>query len=298
MRTAQSTRYGGPEVIDVNEVPAPQAGPDQALVAVVASTINPVDVKTRTAGTTQQVDRFPATLGWDIAGIVLDVPPDTGWQRGDHVIALNPPSAGRGSWAEIVGIPTALLVAAPRSVDLATAAALPLGGLTAQQALSRLAPEAGERVLVTGAVGGVGGIAVQLLTADGIEVSGLVSRPEHVDTARALGATIASADPSELEEFAAVFDTAGVFDKRLLHDGGRFVTVSDEEIPTGVTQKASVADHNYVRNDPTGLRALVELVDTGRLTLRTAERHPLSRIRHAHERFESGGLDGKVVITT
>lgn len=298
MRTAQSTRYGGPEVIDVNEVPAPQAGPDQALVAVVASTINPVDVKTRTPGTIQQVDRFPATLGWDIAGIVLDAPADSGWQPGDHVIALNPPSAGRGSWAEIVGIPTALLVAAPRSVDLATTATLPLGGLTAQQALRRLAPRVGERVLVTGAVGGVGGIAVQLLTADGIEVSGLVSRTEHVGTARALGATNASADPGELGEFDAAFDTAGVFDARLLRDGGRLVTVSDEEIPAGVTEKASDADHNYVRHDPAGLRALVELVDTGRLTLRAAERHPLTRIRHAHERFENGRLDGKVVITT
>ncbi|MGW0432835.1 NADP-dependent oxidoreductase [Micromonospora sp. NPDC003197] len=297
MRTAQITGYGGPEVLEVNEIPAPQAGPDQALVAVVASTINPVDVKTRTPGTVQQVDRFPATLGWDIAGIVLDAPAGTDWRPGDHVIALNPPSAGRGSWAEIVAIPASLLVAAPQSVDLATSATLPLAGLTAQQALHRLSPRVGERILVIGAAGGVGGIAVQLLAADGIEVSGLVSRPEHVDVTRALGATNVSADPGTLGEFDAIFDTAGVFDARLLHTGGRLVTVSDEEIPTALTEKASGAEHNYVRHDPAGLRALVELVDTGALTLRVAEQHPLTRIRRAHERFEKSGLTGKIVIT-
>lgn len=298
MRTAQITSYGGPEVIDVNEVPAPQAGADQALVAVVASTINPVDVKTRTPGTAQQVDRFPATLGWDVAGVVLDAPTGSGWQPGDHVIALNPPAAGRGSWAEIVAIPASRLVAAPLSVDLATAATLPLAGLTAQQALRRLAPRAGERVLVIGAAGGVGGTAVQLLTGDDIEVSGLVSRREHVGTVRALGATTVSTNPGALGEFDAIFDTAGIYDAGLLRSGGRLVTVSDEEIPAGIAEKASGAEHNYVGHDPAGLQALVELVDTGRLTLRVAEHYPLTRVREAHERFGKGGLDGKIAITT
>ncbi|MFI0795022.1 zinc-binding dehydrogenase [Micromonospora rubida] len=106
-------------------------------------------------------------------------------------------------------------------------------------------PRVGERVLVTGAAGSVGGIAVQLLTTDGIEVSGLVSRPGHVDVAWALG-----------------------------------------------------AEHNYVHHEPAGLRALVELVDTGRLALRAAERYSLTQLRRAHERFENGGLNGKVIITT
>lgn len=298
MRTALIHRYGGTEVLQVEDIPEPQPGTGEAIVAVIASTINPVDVKTRTPGTVQQVPGFPAVLGWDIAGIVLHAPAESPWQPGDHVIAMNPPLAGSGSWSENISIPATLLVAAPRTVDLATAATLPLAGLTAQQALRRLEVQPRERVLVTGAAGAVGGFAVQLLAANGHDVAGLVSRPEHIETARALGAAHAAAEQVTFGQFDAIFDTAGVYHPGLLAAGGRFVTISDDEIPEAITAKASNASHNYVRHDPDGLRVLVTSVDSGQLKLRVAERYPLARIRDAHNRFEAGSIDGKIVITT
>jgi NADPH:quinone reductase-like Zn-dependent oxidoreductase len=77
MRTALIHRYGGPEVLQVEDMPEPQPNAGEAIVAVIASTINPVDVKTRTPGTVQQVPGFPAVLGWDIAGIVLHAPAES-----------------------------------------------------------------------------------------------------------------------------------------------------------------------------------------------------------------------------
>lgn len=90
MKTAAITTYGDSDVFTTLDAPAPKPGPGETLVAVVASTINPVDVKTRTPGTQQQVGRFPAVLGWDVAGIVVTAPDDSEWVPGDRVIAMYP----------------------------------------------------------------------------------------------------------------------------------------------------------------------------------------------------------------
>ena len=298
MRAVRIHRSGGPEVLQVESIPVPEPGPDEVLVAVVASTINPVDVKTRTPGTPQQVSDFPTIQGWDVAGIVLEAPSGSGWGAGDRVIAMNPPSAGSGSWADIVAVPAERVVAAPRTLDLVSAATLPLAGLTALQALGRLDPQAGDRVLVTGAAGAVGGFAVQILAGHGHHVTGLGSRPGHLRTINDLGAAHAATEPASLGEFDAVVDTAGVYDPRLLAENGRLVTVSDDEIPAAVSERASLAVHNYVKHDAPGLRVIADLADAGMLTPRIADRYPLPQVRAAHERFEAGGLDGKVVILT
>lgn len=301
MKAAQITAYGGLDVLTIREVPRPQPGPGEALVAVVATTINPVDMKTRQPGTPQQVPVLPATLGWDVAGIVLTAPPDTDWRPGDRVVTMWPPTMpGGGSWAEQVALPANLLAAAPGTTDLPAAATLPLAGLTAQQALARLGPRRGETLLVTGAAGAVGGFAVQLAASDGLQVTGLVHRPGQVQAARDLGAAVATANPDELDPSDLICDTAGVLDPRLLATGGRFVTVAvpDEDIPTAIQAKATLAVTNYVHHDPTGLATLVRLVDNHQLTLRVARRYPLTRISLAHQHAENGGLNGKTVLTT
>lgn len=277
----------------------PSPGPDEALVAVVASTINPVDVKTRAPGTPQQVGSLPAVLGWDVAGIVITAPADSGWSPGDRVVAMHPPTPdGSGSWQQYAAILTARLAPAPGSVDLATAATLPLAALTADQALKRLDLRADERLLVTGAAGSVGGMAVQLAAAAGAEVVGLVSRSEYESAVLDLGAASAHSIPIAADEFDAIFDTAGVFDyPTLLREGGRLVTVSDDTIPQAIEQRATSAEHHYVQHDPRRLRELSTLVDAGRITLRVAELYPLALIEQAHRRVEAGGLLGKAVIT-
>lgn len=298
MTTAVVTDYGTPDVLEIREVPVPRPRPGEALVAVVASTINPVDVKTRMPGMVQTIPRFPATLGWDLAGIVVDAPTDSPVSVGDRVIAMHPPEAdGTGCWSQYVTVPVERLVTAPTSVDLVTAATLPLAGLTAAQALGRLAPQPGERLLVTGASGSVGGMAVQLAAVQGLDVSGLVRRGSQAGTVRALGAREVFTGVDAAGAFDAVLDTAGVLVPDLVRPGGRLVTVSDDDIPDELTGKASSAVHNYVGHDPAGLARLVSLVDSGALTLRVAETFPLSRIADAHRALETGGLDGKVVVT-
>lgn len=298
MKSAAITAYGGPDVLTIQDAPIPSPGEGEALVAVVASTINPVDLKTRTPGTPQQVGQFPAVLGWDVAGIVISAPKDSGWMPGDRVIAMNPPRQDcSGSWQQYVTIPTTLLAPAPARIDLPTAATLPLAALTADQALQRLDLHNGDRLLVTGAAGSVGGMAVQLAASTGVEVTGLVSRPEHEATVLNLGADCAYSSIEDVGEFDAIFDTAGIFDPRLLCKGGRLITVSDDFIPTDIQQRSSSAVHNYVQHDPARLRELSALVDDGTLTLRAAEIYPLSSIEAAHRKAEAGGLNGKIVIT-
>lgn len=299
MKIAPITSYGGPEVLTIQDAPLPTPATGEALVAVVASTINPVDVKTRTPGTPQQAGRFPAVLGWDLAGIVITAPEDSGWSPGDRVIAMHPPRPeGSGSWQQYVAIPAAVLAPAPEAVDLPTAATLPLAALTADQALRRLDLKDGERLLITGAAGGVGGMAVQLAARAGFTIAGLVSRPEHEAAALELGAASVYSNPTSMSEFDAIFDTAGVFDNpHLLREGGRLITVSDDTIPEELEQRAISAGHNYVQHNPQRLRELSNLVDAGKISLRVAEQYPLARIEQAHRRAEAGGLLGKIVIT-
>lgn len=237
-------------------------------------------------------------LGWDIAGIVITAPAGSGWSPGDRVIAMHPPQPnGAGGWQQYAAVPAELLAPAPASVDLLSAATLPLAALTADQALGCLDLSHEDRLLITGAVGSVGGMAVQLAATAGIKVAGLVSRPEHESAVRDLGAAWAYSRTETAGEFDAIFDTAGIFDSpHLLREGGRLLTVSDDTIPAALEQRASSAEHHYVQHDPQRLRELSTLVDQGDLLLRVAEQHPLAGVAEAHRRAEAGGLLGKVVI--
>lgn len=290
MRAIQIDRHGGPEVLTVRELDEPTASPGEVLIRTVASSINPVDWKTRAW------DRGPAlpmTLGWDLAGIVAEstVP---AFHTGDRVVAMSGQiSSGRGTWAEMVALPATLLAPAPVTVSLPEAATLPLTGLTAAQALAQMALTPDSRVLVTGAAGGVGGSFVQQALRTGARVDGLVSRKSHVEAARALGAQHVTHTLSQLPTGAydAVFDTASVDPAHTLAVGAKYVSITDDPLPD-VPGAAKV----QVREDGKALAGLVELVDAGALTLRVAHYYPLQDAREAHRRFEAGGLLGKVAL--
>jgi NADPH2:quinone reductase len=298
MKTARVVEYGGPEMLEVVDTADPDVPEGLVMVAVVASSVNPVDVKMRSPEFPQEIGAFPATLGWDVSGIVTSAPEGSSWRPGDRVIALYPPNGSTGAWSQRVAIVPGLLVRAPAELDLVSSAALPLAGLTAVQALSRLSIREGDRVLVTGAAGAVGGLAVQLAASSGAYVGALVSREAHVDEALSLGADFATCHVADLSDYDAVFDTAGVLDQpKILRHGGSLVTVSDDVISAPVLERAGWADHNYVRQDPEGLERLVQQIDAERLRVRISHRYPLGDIRGAHRRFEDGGNLGKIVIT-
>lgn len=237
------------------------------------------------------------TLGWDLAGVVL-ASDDARFGAGDRVIAMSAQFAtGRGTWADIVSLPTDLLAPAPATVSLPEAATLPLTGLTAQQVLHRLQLAQGQTLLIIGAAGAVGGLAVQLAARDGIIVDGLVSQPEHIDAARELGARTVTDQPDTLRGYDAVFDTAGILLPRAVKHGGRYITVAAEGVPDELTNRTIDAGVNYVEQDGAGLAHLTKLVDSAALRLRVDTHYPIHQVRQAHERAEHGGTLGKVVLT-
>ncbi|MFE2381294.1 NADP-dependent oxidoreductase [Streptomyces misionensis] len=290
MRAVQIDVHGGPEVLTVREVADPAPGAGEVLVRTVASSLNPVDWKTRAWDVGPAL---PATLGWDLAGIVV-ASDSVRFAVGDRVIAMSAQLAtGLGTWAELVRLPERLLAHAPATLTLPEAATLPLAGTTAVQALAALRLEDRTRLLVTGAAGAVGGLAVQLARRTGVTVDGLVSRPEHIDLVREFGASQVTRSVAELPRGAydAVLDTAGVDVSAALADGGLYVSISDEPLPD-----VPGAAKSYVQESGKDLADLAALVDAGRLRVRVAAHYPLTEVRAAHERFEAGGLTGKVVL--
>jgi NADPH2:quinone reductase len=170
MRALVVQQPGGPEVMRLRQLPAPQPGPDQVVVAVEAVGVNPVDAANRADPSWAGV-RPPYVVGYEVAGRIQAVGDDGGWTRGDPVWGLLPVRGTRwGTYAELVTLDAALVGPRPPSLSAVQAASLPLAGVTAVQLLDRLEPTPGEWVLVHGAAGGVGSLFVQLARARGARV--------------------------------------------------------------------------------------------------------------------------------
>ncbi len=195
MRAAVVRTFGGPDAVEIAEVPVPEPGARQVRIKVAAGALNPVDAGVRAgffggAGKT-------LGLGWDAAGTVDAVGTAAAWQVGDPVVALVPGVADPlGAHAEYVVVDTDAVAKAPATVDAVHAGTLPLNGLTAVQALDLLDLAPGASLLVTGAAGAVGGFAVQLAAHRGIEVTGH-ARAGDEELVRSLGAVHFTAGPAE-----------------------------------------------------------------------------------------------------
>ncbi|MFI6979137.1 zinc-binding dehydrogenase [Embleya sp. NPDC050154] len=193
----------------------------------------------------------------------------------------------------------AAVAAAPRSVSLAQAATLPLPGLTALQTLDWLALKSGERLLIAGAAGAVGGLALQIARARGARVDALVSRDAQGAFARAHGADFVTTDRNTLQDrhYDAVFDTFGAFVTEAVADGGRYASIATQAGPVPDMSSRSVRTTvNQVHEDGTGLDELARLVDDGSLRPRMASVFGLQEIQAAHARFLQGGLAGKIAV--
>ncbi|MEV6979534.1 NADP-dependent oxidoreductase, partial [Kitasatospora sp. NPDC093806] len=193
MRAVVVRRFGGPEALELIEVPVPEPGPGQVRIRVEAAAVNPVDAVTRAGvltGAGLLAPRESVGLGWDAAGTVDRVGPGvTGFAAGDRVIGLRDRlDVPLGAYAEHLVLDAAALAPAPAGVPLDRAATLPLNGLTALQALDLLGLPAGSTLLVTGAAGGVGDLAVQLAVLRGLKVVA-VAGPEDAARAEKSGAT-------------------------------------------------------------------------------------------------------------
>lgn len=325
MKAVRYSQFGSADVLHLEDVAVPVPTDGQVRVRVAATSFNPVDASIRAGGMQGPVPvTLPHTPGIDVAGTVDALAPgadhadhaDDGEGRGrlavgEAVIGFLPLTAP-GASAEFALAPADALVAAPTSVDLADAAALPIVGLTAWQALfEHGALQAGQRVLVNGAGGAVGLYAVQLAVAAGAHVVG-VAGPRSAERVRDAGAhvvvdrsSLGSSDelaeavggPVDLALNLAPVE-AGQLDAlvALVVDGGTLVNTT-VWMPAPSDEARGVRGVDvFVRSDAGQLTELVRRVDAGELRISVGERIGLADLPALHARAAAGEVSGKVVV--
>ncbi|MFJ3927762.1 NADP-dependent oxidoreductase [Streptomyces sp. NPDC090022] len=291
--------FGGPEQVRIAEVAVPVPAAGQVRIRVRAAGLNPVDGAVR-AGVFGGGDAGPLGLGWDVAGDVDAVGEGvTGWTAGQRVVGLHyGPVKPLGSHAEYVVLDASAVAAAPESVGVAEAAVLPLSGLTAARAVDLLGLPAGASVLVTGAAGVVGGLAVQLAAAAGLVVTGLAGAQDE-ELVRSLGAVgfVARGEERDAPVVDGVLDAAVLGQAALgfVRDGGVYVGLHPGAGPAGV-REVRVVEQEVVA-DGELLGRLARLVDSGVLTLRVGQTYPLAAAAEAHAHLAKPGTRGRLVLT-
>ncbi len=293
-------QYGGPEELKFEEVPDPQVGPGEVLVRLVATSVNPVDYKLRSGALQAHMPlTLPTILGCDVAGIVERVGEGVdAYSPGDRVLAF-----GSRTYAELVVVAAKDLAMAPAGLDLVQAGALPLVMLTGEQLISRGAKVGkGQRILIAGAVGGVGRSAVLAARKSGASVIAGV-RQKQVAEAESLGVDelVALDDDSsmgKLPDLDAVADAVGQKTGELLlgkvRPGGIFASVVGPPRNAGMYPKVRI---EAVRAQPDSrmLAILAEDVLAGRLTIPVDRVIPLAEAGKGQAAAEKGGI-GKVLL--
>jgi NADPH:quinone reductase-like Zn-dependent oxidoreductase len=307
MKAVRFHEYGGADVLRYEEVARPVPGPGEVSIRVAASAFNPVDDGIR-GGYLREV--FPVTLphipGVEVAGTVDDAGDGVdGVNAGDRVIAFLPMVAD-GAAAEYVVAAADLLAPAPASIPLADAAALPMVGLTAWQALFDDAGlTAGQRVLINGAGGAVGGYAVQLAAGAGAHVIATAG-PRSAERVRAAGADevidhtagpVTVAEPVDvllnLAKISA--DEMAAFVAQVRPGGVVVNTVPQVALPAE-SDRGVRAIGVFVRSDPAQLTQLAAMVDRGELRVNVTERLALARLAEVHARAAAGETVGRVIL--
>lgn len=306
MRAVAINAFGGPERLQLLDLPPPVVGPDVVLVRAHAAGVNPVDFKICRGRLESRFPcHFPLIPGWDVAGVVEAVGaavPDVaegdevvGYVRRDHI--------QWGTYAELVAAPVRTLAPKPASLSWTEAAALPLAGLTAWQALSRvLEVGKGDVVLVHAAAGGVGCYAVQLARFLGARVIGTAS-PRNHDFVRALGGEPVEYGDGLVERVRALSPEGANAVLDLV--GGAALDASQQLLAPGV-RLASITDavrvrelggrYWFVRPDRDELTTLSRLVDEGHLAVHLQATFPLEGAADAHRLIESGHVRGKLAL--
>lgn len=292
MKGIEIVNYGGPEVAKVRTFSSPVRRAGEVMIQVVASSINPVDIKYMTPETIQKIPSFPAILGWDIAGIIIEADKNSNFSAGERVVAFHP----QGSWQQLVAASENQVVKLPDNIDFISGGSIPLAASTALQALRRLRLEPGERLLVTGAAGSVGYYALQFALKMGVKASGLVRNKNQKMSINLLDTEIYTND-DPIPEVDAVFDTAGVLNRiDVIHKGGRLVTISDEQIDPQVLKHTSFAEHNYVRVNKEDLEEIVHLVSEAKIETRVAKIYSFNNVQEALAQAIKSGNNGKVML--
>ncbi len=323
MRAVTIREIGGPEVLKLEELPVPVPGKHQLLVAVHATSVNPVDSKIRGRIGARTL---PVVLGYDTSGVVTACGPDvTGWNVGDDVFGC-PNLFGPGANAEYVLLDARASARKPASVDHATAAALPLVALTAWEALhERARIQPGQTVLIHAGAGGVGHIAIQLAHLHGCRVLTTAGRPESIAFCRDVVRADEVIDYRRVEFDArvreltggrgadVVFDTVGgeTFQRSIksVAPGGQLVTIlpsNPGELAGELLYRSITVHYEFMGTrvaydvEPARqgaiLTAIARLVDRGLLRVHVGNRLPLAEVAEGHRLIDTERTIGKIAI--
>jgi NADPH:quinone reductase-like Zn-dependent oxidoreductase len=303
------TEFGDAEVMSLQELPDPLLGPDQVLVEVRAAGVNPVDFKIR-AGYLRGLmpHHTPLIPGWDVAGVVRAVGIGVqDWKPGDEVLAYTRKDHVQfGAYAELISVPDRMIARKPSTVDFVTAAALPLAGLTALQALKAVGTGSGDVVLVHAAAGGVGHLQVQIARELGAaRVLGTAS-PRNHDFVRSLGAEPVAYGDALVDAVAELVGGDGRVDVVIDNVGGlafdqSLQLVRDRARMTSIVDGPRALEHGVIntwaRPNAEQTQWLVDLVAAGKLRVEVQQTFPLADAVKAHKLLEGGHVRGKVVLT-
>jgi len=306
MKAVRIHEYGGPEVLRYEDAPRPVVKPDEVLIRVHAAGVNPVDWKVR-QGHAKDFLKYtmPFIPGWDVSGVVEAVGLDTTrLQVGDAVYG-RPDISRDGAYAEYIAARESEVAPKPKSLDHVQAAAVPLAGLTAWQALFDAAKlEAGQRVLIHGAAGGVGTFAVQFAHLKGAHVIGTASQKNH-EFLRSLGAN-ETIDYNTTRFEDVVRDVDVVLDTitgetmerswKVLKKGGILVTILQPPSHEKAASLGVRCAHVFVQPSVAQLNEIAKLIDAGKVTVVIEKVFPLWEARAAHELSATGHVRGKIVL--
>jgi len=311
MRAALFDRYGTNEVVAVKDIPVPVPGPGEVVIKVRAASVNPVDWKVREGQARILTgSKFPKVLGCECAGEIFEAGPGAvKFKKGDRVVLYT--SVKRlGAFAEYACSNESTAYPIPAGVTFEQAACLPIAGLTALQSLrdhGRI--EAGKKVLINGASGGVGHFAVQIAKVLGAEVTGITSG-RNVEFVKGLGADkVIDYAKEDFTKGSGLYDL--VFDavsmssfgacKRILTDSGRYVnTLPDATILLQFLTAllpGKKARSMWVKPSAPDMTWMMEQIKAGKVKVVIDQSYPLDRVKDALAASEAGRTRGKIIIT-
>jgi NADPH:quinone reductase-like Zn-dependent oxidoreductase len=303
MRAVRIHEFGGPERVQVEEVPVPEPRPGEALVRVHAAALNPVDWMIREhiynpAG----ADRVPLTLGQDFAGVIVGMGPGT---MPPFTVGTEVLGEAWGSFAEYVAVPSKDLVLKPETLDFVTAAAIPMPSLTAWQMVVDTAQATSEmRFLIHGAAGGVGSYAAQFARLKGAFVVATASAPSF-EWLRRIGVNEIidyqrQRFEDEVHDIDVVIDPIGgdvqARSWRVLKPGGLLINLIgeiDEQAAARAGVRAVAFEMHY---DTEELRQIVELIEAGMIEPHVSKVLSLDEARRAMDLNQHGQSHGQIVL--
>lgn len=310
MRGVGIIEFGGPDALQIVDLPEVHAGSGEVRIRVSAATVNPTDTVLRSGARSNSsfADPSPWIPGMDVAGVIDEIGADTETVLaiGDSVMAMVIPNNSHGGYRESIVLSADSVVVAPQGSTHVEAATLPMNGLTARQSLDQLALQPGQTLAVTGAAGCYGGYVLQLAKADGLRVIADASSDDE-QLVKDLGADVIVRRGDDIatrirevapEGVDGLADGAVQLELAIaaVRDGGSFASVRGWD---GTGERGIVFHKTMVRNyDRRGdlMDHLRQQVEDGVVTLRVAAVYQPEEAADAHRRLEAGGTRGRCVI--